>query len=84
MFRSTGFGTILGLILILLLLEFFVQTEAEPVLAFVTYREIREDEVASRIRAVKVNHASDRCTRQYRKTLRVLLHSTLGDVPGLL
>jgi len=62
---------------ILGLLDFLKQVEAESIFAFMAYRQIREDKVASRIRAVQVGHSSNGHSSQDRDRRLRCRHTTL-------
>lgn len=71
-------------VLVLFLFEFFVQIEAQAVFAFVSYREIRKQEVAGRMGAVKIHQTRDGCTSQDRCATMVLWHTSLRNGTSLL
>jgi hypothetical protein len=62
-------------------LKFFVQAEAKAEVAFMANGQVWEDEVAGRVRAVQVYHASDRCTGKDGGLVRVRHATSLGQVP---
>lgn len=62
--------------------EFLVQAEAETEVAFMANGQVWEDEVAGRVRAIQVNHASDRCTGKDGGLVRVRHATRLGHVTG--
>jgi hypothetical protein len=75
---------IVNLIGVLGVLQLFVKAKAESVFSFVTNREVREDEVASRLRAVQVNHSGNRSARQDGQSGRVIVgNASLSDRTGL-
>ena len=78
------FRDILILVVVLGVLQFLVQAEAEPVFAFVPHREIGEDEVTRRIGPFQIDHAGDRGAGQYGQAVLVLRHASIGDGTGLL
>jgi hypothetical protein len=60
--------------------EFFVQAEAKTEVAFMANGQVREDEVAGRVRAVQVYHASNRCTGKDSGLVRVRHATRLGHM----
>jgi len=81
---SGGCGCFVQLISILGVLQFLIQAETQSVLSFVTNREIREDEVASLVGTIQINHTSHGSTGQYSQTSWVVVRDTaLGDRAGL-
>jgi hypothetical protein len=60
--------------------EFLVQAEAETEVAFMANGQVWEDEVAGRVRAVQVYHASDRCTGKDGGLVRVGHATRLGHM----
>jgi len=69
---------------VLVFLQFFIQRETQPVFAFVTNRQVREDEVACRSRPVEVGHASNRSAGQNGKGgLGGWRDAALGEMAGV-
>jgi hypothetical protein len=60
--------------------EFLVQAEAKTEVAFMANGQVGEDEVAGRVRAVQVYHASDRCTGKDGGLVRVRHATRLGHM----
>jgi hypothetical protein len=68
------------LVVVLDTFELLVQAEAETEVAFMANGQVWEDEVAGRVRAVQVYHASDRCTGKDGGLVRVRHATRLGHV----
>lgn len=66
-------------VLILGLLDFFVEIEVQPVFALMAYGQVREDEVAGGVRSIEVGDTSDRHTSQDGHRLRDGVKTGLGD-----
>lgn len=77
-------GRVFALVVVLRVLQFFVQAEAEPVLALVANGEVGENEVPSRRWAVQINHAGDRGAGEDDESIRLFLrHAAVGHRTGL-
>lgn len=72
------------LVVILGILELLVQAEAEPVLALMADREVREDEIACRFRPVQVDHTRHGGTSQNGQPGLLLWHAAIGNWTSLL
>ena len=56
-----GTTRIFRLVVVFCALELFVEAKAQAELTFMSDRQVREDEVASSLRTVQVDHAGHRC-----------------------
>jgi hypothetical protein len=66
---------------VLLLFGLLVQVEAQFVLPFMTNGQIREDEVASFARTIKIGHARDRHTGEYWNCWWCWMSTTMCNIP---
>lgn len=75
---------VVGLVVVFGVLQFFVQAEAKPVLALVSNREIRENEVPGGRRPVQIHHPGHGRAGEDDEPIRLLLrHPAMGHRPGL-
>lgn len=78
------FGTILQLVGVLRLLGLLVQTEAQPVLALVSDRQVWKNEVAGGFGPIQVDHASNGSSGQHGNGIPLLWHAAVSHWTGLL
>jgi hypothetical protein len=69
---------------ILRILQLLVEGEAQSVFALMANRQVREDEVACRARAVQIGHAGNRCTGEHGKAWSGSRSTTWGNRSGIL
>lgn len=70
--------------MVLCALELFVKAEAQAELALVSYRQVRENEVASGVRTVQIDHASNGCAGKDCGLVWVWHATRLCQMPGRL
>lgn len=75
--------SIIQLICILGILQFFIQAETKSIFSFMANRQVREDKITSGLRAIQVHHTSNRATSQNSQFGWVIGDTALGDGPGL-
>lgn len=73
---------IFQLVVVFCTLELLVKAETQAEVTFVANRQVREDEVASWVWSVQVDHTSNRCAGKNSRLVRVWHASRLSQVPG--
>jgi hypothetical protein len=80
---SGGCGCLIQLVCVFGVLQFLIQAETQSIFSFVADGKVGEDEVASLVRTIQVNHTSNRSTSQDGQSGWIIGNTALSDRTGL-